>query len=141
MLLERVLEIVKERGLSIRLKPDGNPGLFGPKAEASAALLGTLKLFRGEIVEMLKKEAPPSDPLAAPPPAEIPDFARPIECLWANGYRGSHSFPESGWPIGSRYWRYVGESNWRRIPGVKLSPIEPLDADGNPIPRETGDDA
>jgi hypothetical protein len=52
--LESVLDIVKERGLTIYLDREGGPRIRGPKEEQTPALLEALKAYRNEIIVCLQ---------------------------------------------------------------------------------------
>ena len=55
MSLESVLNIVRERGLKIRLNPEGKPYLDGgTKEDRTPALMEALALYRDQITRRLK---------------------------------------------------------------------------------------
>jgi len=45
------------------------------------------------------------------------------ELLWASGHVAGFWFPDRGWPVGARAWRYKGQTEWNRIPGVEWGPL------------------
>lgn len=97
-----LMQVLRERGLTLRFLEDGSPAVSGNKDEATPALMNMLRLYRGELIVE-----------CAPRPA-----AKPIECRWNNGFVGRHAFPEAGWPTGAWWWRQVGETAWKPIPGT-----------------------
>jgi hypothetical protein len=62
-------------------------------------------------------QAPAEDPSPRPGAATASTGERPIECKWGRGHIGPHLSPESGWPAGAGWWRYVGDTDWQPIPG------------------------
>src|SRR5438067_924463 len=113
--LGRILEVLDERGLWIDLAPDGSPRVLGPLQEISPAILEAVKAYRKEIIAKLTRDGPKKNAV---------DFTKPVECRWANGTVGKHWFPEAGWPVGAREWRYVGDTQWAAIPEAER-PVRP----------------
>jgi hypothetical protein len=62
MALKDVLAVVEERGLYLKLDEQGVPLIGGPRKEKTPALFEVLKLYRSEIIAMLKAEKPPTPP-------------------------------------------------------------------------------
>lgn len=119
MTVAEILEIVSERGLSIEVGTDRVPMLKGPKEEKTDALLDVLKLHREEIIKELAPKQPEPAPVEEKAPEEKPpEGPRPMECRWNTGLVNPHWFPESGFPCGAWWWRYVGETEWRPVPGT-----------------------
>ena len=107
MTTDRILEIVAKRGLSVEVV-NGQPRLRGDREKATKRLLEALRWHRQEIIDRLRPKQ--TESVAA-------DLTRPIEVRWSTGAVGRHFFPEQGWPIGAREWRYVDQSNdWSPIP-------------------------
>jgi hypothetical protein len=97
-----VLDVVGERGLELAIGMDGAPRVSGPSTEITDGLRLALKANRKEILAYLKSQG-----------AE-----QPKECLWKTGHISPHWFSGSAWPVGAFWWRYVGETEWRGIPGT-----------------------
>jgi hypothetical protein len=57
MALASVLAILAERGLSLKLGPDRQPLLVGPRVEVTPPLLEAVKAYREEIIAHLEKHA------------------------------------------------------------------------------------
>lgn len=57
MSLQGILDILTERGLSLRVEADGKPHLRGPKCEITPALLDALSAHRDEIVAHFKSKS------------------------------------------------------------------------------------
>ena len=104
MTAAEILEIVGERGLSIRLGDHGQPFLSGPEKEKTPALVDVLRLHRREIVEHVRATMPPCR-----------------EFLWRGGNRYTEDPRDAefgtGYQAGAWWWRVEGESAWLAIPG------------------------
>jgi hypothetical protein len=99
--LDRILEMLTERGLTLFLAPDGRPHVRGPAAEVTPAVKEALAAYREEIIARLK---PPP-----PPPCR--------EYLWRFGYREKLP-PDFNVPVGAWWWRMEGEFQWKPVPGT-----------------------
>lgn len=61
MSVERLLRVLSDRGLSVRLNAAGTPVLRGPVAEHTSTLADTVKLYRADLLEHLRLHPPPAD--------------------------------------------------------------------------------
>lgn len=106
--LPRLLEILRERGLSIEVDGNGQPRLIGKPALATTKLLTAIKWHRSELIRMFAKSLP-------------------MEVKYGVGHVTRSVFPGDGWPAGGWWWRHVGDTVWQPIPGT---PGEDHAADG-----------
>lgn len=104
MSLDSVLDILRERGLQIRVSADGKPTVAGKKDEITDAVRETLAAYRDEIIERLK-------------PTQRREF------LWPNGAIALDCLhlAQDAFPFGAWYWRWLGENDWWPIPGKTWS--------------------
>ncbi len=108
MSTEELLQIVKDRGLSVAIQ-DGQPVLRPAGSPAATArLMAVLKLHRERIVAQLTRRSA----------FDGPEAAGPVELLFpGTGLIAPHAFPEHGWPVGAYFWRTAGADAWQPIPG------------------------
>lgn len=104
MTVDEIVELVEERGLHIEVSYLGVPSIVGPSEEVTPALLAVLKLYRDEIVQALRP-------------------APPREWLWRFGQqyredpRDTTYGHEDRHPVGAWWWRRMGDTGWRPVPG------------------------
>lgn len=97
MTTAELLQTLDDLGLTVEADAQGEPRLAGSDNEELTR--GVLDGYRDELKAHLRERGPK-------------------ECRWGNGYVCPHWFPESGWPAGAWWWRYVGETAWRPISGT-----------------------
>jgi hypothetical protein len=103
--LDYLLEVLAARGLALRVSHDGVPSLRGDRSQITDALRGMLAAWRGEILAIFPREAPPT--------------ARPREWLFPSGAvlgePESHLEDAGTHPCRATHWRYKGEDEWHPI--------------------------
>lgn len=111
MTAAELFDIVKERGLTIRVNDNGQAVVSGSPERMTPALVAALKTHRAEIITFLGFGTKPVKPVQC-------EIAPDTECLWpGNGYVGPHYFPGLGYPVGAFFFRKIGETDWQPIPG------------------------
>ena len=136
MSTDEVLALLAERGLSVRLSPDGTPHLLGPKSEKTQKLLRVLWYHRGEIVERLKPK--PKPPIV---------YWRLETGVVLVGLPGASSGTEARYgscvPLGAAGWRTHPEDEWQDLDalppewGIRApSPVPAAQPDALPAPEE-----
>lgn len=53
--LQKLLDILRQRGFRIELRPDGSASLRGDRAQATPALMRVVAMYRYELIEELKR--------------------------------------------------------------------------------------
>ena len=118
MTTDELLAEIRERGFQILLK-DNQPILRGDKTKLTPTLRAVLRWHRDKLIAHLT----PKDAWRArewswlPPTEEAPPTHRYTETpdnewLWAHAGR---------YPVGARWWRYVGDDLWHEIPREEIS--------------------
>jgi hypothetical protein len=101
MSLESMLDILKERGLSIKSVDASKIALNGPREEITEGVLEVLRAYKDELLDRFGTSG-----------------VVYREFLWANGYRQRDSIDLFGnYPVGA-FWYRLGESGeWLPVPG------------------------
>lgn len=111
MTATELFQIVKDRELTIKVNDNGQAVVSGNPERLTPALVEALKTHRREIITLLGLGTTPIKPVQH---ETKPD----TECLWpGNGYIEPHYFPNLGYPTGAYFFRKIGETEWKPIPG------------------------
>lgn len=107
--VEKILKVVRERGLTIRIK-DGQSVISGDVERITPTLRQALTEFREQILDYLKLDHRKTRP------AGEPDFKRTVFVIDAFGQIAMVVSAEN-WKNGRVAWQYHGDDGWRPIVG------------------------
>lgn len=106
-IVERLLDTMTRRGLSIKFGDDGVPRVVGPSAEKTPALMDALRAFRKEVIVQLG-----GDPNAKPKPESPP---APKEDDWLPATMNDSELPNDS-PDGLCYLVRAGDGTIKAVP-------------------------
>lgn len=113
---QELMAVADALGLSFGLNGEGKPVVkFKAQDRALGGLLARLlrrEPWRTQVVQAkgLVAKVEPSQ-----------ESSRPMECRWRSGHEIAHDTPECGWPHGAGWFRFVGDQEWRPIPGREVA--------------------
>ncbi len=119
MKLKDVLGIVTGRGFRVELDATGEPRLLGKSTEATPALVRVLKLHKDAIIRHLGGVVPERTKKVGSASTTPASARRLREFKWPGGLVMGE-WPDDSpdeFPGRAVLWRFVGETEWRRVPG------------------------